>query len=67
MTEFKKGEKVTWKSHGGEAHGTIEKKQTSETRIKTHKVAATPDDPQFIVKTDKGALAAHKPDALKKA
>jgi len=67
MTEFKKGDKVTWKSHGGEAHGTVEKKQTSETKIKTHKVAATPDDPQFIVKTDKGALAAHKPDALKKA
>lgn len=67
MTEFKKGDKVTWKSHGGEAHGTVEKKQTSETKIKTHKVAATPDDPQFIVKTDKGTLAAHKPDALKKA
>lgn len=67
MTVFKKGDKVTWKSHGGEAHGTVEKKQTSETKIKSHKVAATPDDPQFIVKTDKGALAAHKPDALKKA
>ena len=67
MTEFKKGDKVTWKSHGGEAHGTVEKKQTTETMIKSHKVAATPDDPQFIVKTDKGALAAHKPDALKKA
>ena len=66
MTEFKKGDKVTWKSHGGEAHGTIEKKQTSETKIKTHKVAATPDDPQFIVKTDKGPKAAHKAEALTK-
>jgi hypothetical protein len=27
--EFKKGDKVKWKSHGGEAHGTFEKKQTS--------------------------------------
>lgn len=66
MTEFKKGDKVTWKSHGGEAHGTVEKKQTTETKIKSHKVAATPSDPQYIVKTDKGALAAHKPTALKK-
>ena len=66
MTEFKKGDKVTWKSHGGKAHGTVEKKQTSETKIKGHKVAATPDDPQYIVKTGKGALAAHKPGALKK-
>lgn len=66
MTEFKKGDKVTWKSHGGEAHGTVEKKQTTETKIKSHKVAATKDDPQYIVKTDKGSEAAHKPDALKK-
>lgn len=66
MTEFKKGDKVSWKSHGGEAHGTVEKKQTSETKIKTHKVAATPEDPQYIVKTDKGTKAAHKPDALTK-
>lgn len=66
MTEFKKGDKVSWKSHGGEAHGTVEKKQTNETKIKTHKVAATPEDPQYIVKTDKGTKAAHKPDALTK-
>lgn len=66
MTEFKKGDKVSWKSHGGEAHGEVVKKQTSETEIKGHKVAATKDDPQYIVKTDKGAEAAHKPDALKK-
>lgn len=66
MTEFTKGDKVSWKSHGGEAHGTVEKKQTSETKIKTHKVAATPEDPQYIVKTDKGTKAAHKPDALTK-
>lgn len=66
MTEFKKGDKVTWNSHGGEAHGTVEKKQTTETKIKSHKVAATKDDPQYIVKTDKGSEAAHKPDALTK-
>ena len=66
MTEFKKGDKVTWSSHGGEAHGEVVKKQTTETEIKGHKVKATKDDPQYIVKTDKGAEAAHKPDALKK-
>ncbi len=63
---FKKGDKVTWKSHGGEAHGTVEKKQTGPTDIKGHHVAATSEDPQYIVKTDKGTIAAHKPDALKK-
>ena len=66
MTEFKKGDKVKWSSHGGEAHGEVVKKLTSETQIKGHKVAASKDDPQYLVKTDKGAEAAHKPDALKK-
>lgn len=63
---FKKGDKVTWKSHGGKAHGTIEREQTSPTDIKGHHVAATKEDPQYIVKTDKGSIAAHKPDALEK-
>ena len=67
MTEFKKGDKVTWSSHGGEAHGEVVKKLTSEMEIKGHKVAATKEDPLYLVKTDKGAEAAHKPDALKKA
>ena len=66
MAEPKAGDKVKWKSHGGEAHGTVEKKQTSDTKIKSHPVKASKDDPQLIVKTDKGAKAAHKPDALTK-
>lgn len=66
MAEVKKGDKVSWKSHGGTAHGTVEKKQTSRTQIKGHTVDASKDDPQFIVKTDSGAKAAHKPGALHK-
>lgn len=66
MSEFKKGDKVSWKSHGGEAHGTVEKKQTAPTDIKGHHVAASPENPQFIVETDKGTKAAHKASALKK-
>ena len=67
MSDLKKGDAVTWKSHGGTAHGHVEKKQTSPTQIKGHKVAATKDDPQFIVKSDNGGKAAHKEGALKKA
>ena len=64
--DLKKGDKVSWSSHGGTAHGTVEKKQASDTTIKGHKVKASSDDPQYIVKTDDGATAAHKPGALKK-
>lgn len=63
---LKKGDKVRWSSHGGTAHGTVEKKQTSATTIKGHKVDASAENPQYIVKTDSGAKAAHKPGALTK-
>ena len=67
MAELKPGDEVTWNSHGGTAHGKVEKKQTSDTKIKSHVVRASEDDPQYIVKSDKGGKAAHKPEALKKA
>ena len=40
------------------------KKQTTETQIKGHKVAASKDNPQFIVETEEGKRAAHKAEAL---
>jgi hypothetical protein len=63
---FSKGDKVSWKSHGGEAHGKVVAKQTEPTRIKGHKVAASREDPQFIVETAEGKRAAHRPGALKR-
>jgi hypothetical protein len=65
-TNFSKGDKVSWKSHGGEAHGKVVRKQTEPTRIKGHKVAASPENPQFIVETEEGKRAAHKAEALGK-
>lgn len=67
MAELEKGDRVTWKSHGGTAHGEVEKKQTTPTKIKGHKVQASKDEPQYIVRSDKGGKAAHKREALKKA
>jgi uncharacterized protein YijF (DUF1287 family) len=32
--DLKTGDKVTWKSHGGEAHGKVVKKQTTPSQIK---------------------------------
>ena len=67
MTEPKTGDEVTWKSHGGTAHGTVVKKRTSDTKIKGHTVRASKDDPQYIVESDNGGKAAHKATALTKA
>ena len=63
---LKPGTKVTWKSHVGAAHGKVVKKQTSPTKIKGHKVAASPDNPEYIVEIDEGKKAAHKASALTK-
>jgi hypothetical protein len=63
---LKKGDKVSWKSHGGTAHGKVVKKQTSPTQIMGHKVAASKDNPEYIVETDEGHKAAHKAGALQK-
>ena len=65
--ELKKGDKVEWNTPQGKTHGTVETKQTSETYIKKHKVAASKDNPQYIVKSDtSGKQAAHKPEELKR-
>jgi hypothetical protein len=65
---LKAGDKVEWDSSGGHSTGKVVRKQTSEAHIKGHTVAASKDDPQYIVKSDKsGKEAAHKPGSLKKA
>ncbi|WP_186729084.1 DUF2945 domain-containing protein [Sphingomonas panacisoli] len=63
---LKPGDKVSWQSHGGTATGKVVKKITSPIRIKDHKVAASKDNPEFIVETDEGKKAAHKAGALRK-
>ena len=64
--EPKPGDRVAWRSHGGEAHGHVVRMQSSPTHIKGHKVDASKDHPQFIVETDEGKRAAHKAEALRK-
>lgn len=64
---LRKGDKVEWDSSGGHSVGKVVKKVTSETHIKGHKVAATKDEPQYIVESDEsGKRGAHKPEALSK-
>jgi hypothetical protein len=65
--DLKPGDHVEWNTPQGTTTGRVEKKLTSETHVKGHKVAATPDDPEFLVRSDtSGKEAAHRPDALKK-
>ena len=64
---LKKGDAVEWNTSQGKTRGKVVKKLTSPTKIKGHKVAASKDDPEYLVKSEKSSgEAAHKPKALKK-
>lgn len=70
MTEksLKAGDTVEWSHSQGVTKGKVVRKLTHPTTIKGHDVAASSDNPEYLVESDKtGARAAHKPDALKKA
>ena len=70
MTEktFSVGDKVKWDHSQGTTTGKVVRKLTSPTKIGNHKVAASPDNPEYLVESGKtGARAAHRPGELRKA
>lgn len=69
MTDkFQPGDQVEWQTAQGKTQGQVEKKLTEAIEIKGHHVAASEENPEYLVKSNKtGKEAAHKPDALKKS
>ncbi|MDQ2652733.1 MAG: DUF2945 domain-containing protein [Chloroflexota bacterium] len=66
-TLYKVGDHVTWNSEAGQVTGRIIKVHTSNFDYKGYTHHATPDDPQYEIKSDKtDHVAAHKGSALKK-
>ena len=63
-SELKSGDRVSWSSPGGTAEGKVVRKQTTPMTVKGHKVAASAGHPQYLVETDEGKRAAHRPEAL---
>ncbi len=65
--QLHKGDRVRWDHSQGSSTGKVVRKQTTRTKIKGHVVAASPDNPEYIVRSEKtGAVAAHKPDELRR-
>jgi hypothetical protein len=59
------GEEVSWNTNQG---SPVVKKMMEPSRIKGHTVAASKDNPEYIVESAKtGKRAAHKRSALKKS
>ena len=65
--DLKPGDHVAWDASQGETRGVVKKRQTTPTTIKGHKVAASKENPEYLVESDKtGAMAACKPEALRR-
>ena len=65
--KLKTGDKVEWETSQGKTSGTVKKKLTKPADIKGHHVAASANNPEYLVESERsGKEAAHKPAALKK-
>jgi hypothetical protein len=66
-TRFKVGDHVSWNSEAGRVSGTIVKIHKKDFDYKGHTHRASPDDPQYEIKSDKtDHVAAHKGKVLTK-
>jgi hypothetical protein len=67
MRTFKVGDHVTWNSEAGRVAGTIKKVHRKDLRWKGYVHHASPDDPQYEIKSDRSDhVALHKSSALKR-
>jgi hypothetical protein len=62
---FEIGDRVSWNSEAGRVSGTIIRVHTRDTDYKGHTRHASPDDPQYEIKSSKTEhIAMHKGSAL---
>jgi len=67
VQRFKIGDRVTWNSEAGHVSGTITKVHTKDVNYKGYIHHASPEDPQYEIKSAKtDHVAMHKGPALKK-
>lgn len=66
MKAFKVGDHVSWNSEAGRVSGRIVRVHTKDTDYKGYVHHASPDDPQYEIKSDKtDHVALHKGRALR--
>lgn len=63
---FKRGDRVEWSFRGHPVRGTVRRRLTKPTEIDGRVVAASKDDPRYVVRTERtGKETARRPEALK--
>lgn len=61
------GDRVSWGTPQGRTRGTVVERKTSDFELAGQHFTATPDEPAFVVESEKsGKQAAHKRSALRK-
>ena len=63
---FKVGEHVSWNSEAGRVRGKIVKVHRRNVNYKGYVHHATPDEPQYEIKSDKTDVALHKAAVLRR-
>lgn len=64
---LKQGDHVSWSTSQGRTEGTVVRKVTGRAHAKGHEAHASPDAPEYEVRSDRsGKTAIHRPEALKK-
>ena len=65
--EFKRGDRVEWNFRGRTVAGTVRKRLTTRTEVGGQVVAATKDDPRYLVRSERsGKETARRPEALRR-
>ena len=66
--KFKRGDRVDWSFRGRTVTGRVRKRLTTRTEVAGQVVAASKDDPRYVVRSDKsGKETTRRPQALRRA
>ncbi|HEX6115942.1 MAG TPA: DUF2945 domain-containing protein [Solirubrobacterales bacterium] len=64
--DFKRGDRVEWSFRGRPVRGTVRRRLTRRTEIAGRAVAASKDDPRYVVRTERtGKETTRRPSALR--
>jgi hypothetical protein len=64
---LKKGDSVQWSTSQGRTEGTVTRKVTGAAHAGGHAAKASPEAPQYEVKSDRsGKTAIHRPESLRR-
>jgi Hypervirulence associated proteins TUDOR domain len=65
--EFRRGDRVEWSFRGHTVSGTVRRRLTERTEIGGRVVAASKDDPRYVVRSERsGRETARRPSALRR-